>query len=152
MAALALLIAWAFHGLGQHSVALTPYILKLLLAKELVWNTGITLTRISALLFYKRLFQRQSKTLFWLGIAFNVVWFVMLLFLVIFGCSPVPRIWDRAVPGTCLPELPGQIISSFTSLVLDLYILVVPLPMLWRLQMKTPRKVAVALVLILGYS
>lgn len=121
-------------------------------SKELIWNAGITLSRISVLLFYKRIFQWSIRWLFWLGIVFNIAWFIMLLFFVIFGCSPVQRKWDRSVPGTCLPELPGQILSSVTSFVLDVYILVLPFVFLSKLQMKTLKKISVGFIMVFGYS
>ncbi|KAI9652791.1 MAG: hypothetical protein M1831_006593 [Alyxoria varia] len=150
--ALALLGLWATHGLGQHNQPLTPLVLKLLISKKIIWNAGITLARISALLFYRRLFAHSFKISFWLGVAANVVWFVLLFFLVMFSCSPTQRQWDRSFSGTCLPELPGQIVSSLTSVVIDLYILVMPMPILWRLQMRKVKKGLIGGILMLGYS
>ncbi|KAI9667129.1 MAG: hypothetical protein M1831_001306 [Alyxoria varia] len=152
IAALSAWLAWAVKALGQHNVPMTPEILKIMLSMKLTWDVGIALSRISAIFFYRRVFFPGFIWRFWIGIVINVAWFLMLFFYVIFSCNPPKLQWDNSVPGKCQPELPGQVLSSLTSVVIDLYILVMPIPTLWKLHMKPLKRVLMVLVFLLGYT
>lgn len=59
-------------------------------------------------------------------------------------CGPIPRYWlGDQVPGTCLDQTAALIADSVISVVSDLIILVLPLPLTWSLQMSRNRKLRV---------
>ena len=115
--------------------------LKLLFATMILYNQAIAFIRISTLFFYRRAFNTREKFLrynIWLALGANVIWLVGFYFDIIFQCKPITAFWQRAVmkPGEyhCLDVFPAQIASATTSVFLDLWILLIPLPVLWKLQ------------------
>ncbi|KAJ5597834.1 hypothetical protein N7537_007918 [Penicillium hordei] len=59
-------------------------------------------------------------------------------------CAPIPRYWlGDQVPGTCLDQTAALIADSVISVVSDLIILILPLPLTWSLQMSRNRKLRV---------
>lgn len=59
-------------------------------------------------------------------------------------CDPIPMYWLGNVPGgTCLDQTAALIADSVISVVSDIIILVLPLPLTWSLQMSRNRKLRV---------
>lgn len=83
---------------------------------------------------------------------FIILWLVAGLFCLIFSCVPVAYFWDKSLKtgGWCLNEY--ALFHSFTSLniVTDIIVLVLPIPYILKLQMRTARKVAIIGILLLG--
>ncbi|CAI7653933.1 unnamed protein product [Penicillium viridicatum] len=71
-------------------------------------------------------------------------YYIIALIVKIRICSPIPRYWlGEQVPGTCLDQTAALIADSVISVVSDLIILVLPLPLTWSLQMSRNRKLRV---------
>jgi hypothetical protein len=65
-------------------------------------------------------------------------------------CLPRERIWNKAVPGTCV-SLPGLLDSSGSfNIASDVLILLVPLKGVWNLQMSRLRKVGIYAIFTVG--
>lgn len=59
-------------------------------------------------------------------------------------CAPIPMYWLGDVPGgTCLDQTAALIADSVISVVSDIIILILPLPLTWSLQMSRNRKLRV---------
>lgn len=81
----------------------------------------------------------------------NVAWLIGILLSVTFMCNPIQKAWDVTLPGTCLNTGELWMGSGLTSLIIDVIILVMPLPMLWKLQIKTMRRIQISGVFVCGY-
>jgi hypothetical protein len=145
-------------GLGLHIEAIPPEniepFLKFLWIIYYIFDTGTAVSKSSALFFYSRALGVQNsrfKYALWLVHAMNISWLIAILLGVTFMCNPVQRAWDTTLPGTCLNTGLLWQGSGITSLLIDVIILVLPLPMLWRLQMKTSRKLQITGVFMCGY-
>lgn len=62
-------------------------------------------------------------------------------FLLSFACSPIAKQWDPSIPGTCINTLPTYFALGGTSLAWDVCIIVLPFPILRRLQLGKRNKV-----------
>lgn len=58
-------------------------------------------------------------------------------------CDPISRFWDRSVHGTCLDETSIILADAVVSVVSDLIILIMPLPLTMSLQMANKKKIRV---------
>jgi hypothetical protein len=72
--------------------------------------------------------------------------------LVVFQCLPISSIWDKTITNAkCLPV---SAVIGFTgaglSIVEDCIILLLPLPVVWKLQMSTRKKIGVILLISVG--
>ena len=65
-------------------------------------------------------------------------------------CRPLSRVWDPTVHAKCIE--PGRlwIVMGSLNVLTDLLLLVLPLPSLWRLQMRRRTKVQVAGIFSIG--
>ena len=73
------------------------------------------------------------------------------VFPTVFQCSPIAYTWDKAiVGGHCINVHVMWIVQDIFFLVLDIYVVVLPLPMIWNLQITRPEKIAISGVFLLG--
>lgn len=151
---------WMHHGLGTH-LSEVPYGdilygLKLLFAGEVLQTVAITFIRTSTALMYDRLFGVPGSAFrrwTWLTIAVNISWLLAFGAMAIFQCKPIRAFWDKEVTDAkCIPVLTNQLAAGISSVLLDLWLLLLPLPMLWRLDMKWKRKLLLLGLFFVGYS
>ena len=64
-----------------------------------------------------------------------------------FECKSVARFWDAKRHGSWVDEPMFFMLSSLCTLITDFIIYIVPMPVIWRLQMTIGRKVGPTLVL-----
>lgn len=147
-------------GLGLHIGTVPPEniepFLKLLWIEYFIFDTGTVASKSSALFFYSRtLIVSKSRSRLnysiWLVHFLNAAWLVSILVSVICMCDPIEKAWKPSTQGRCLNTGTLWMGSGISSLIIDVFILMLPLPVLWRLQMKTSRKLQISGVFICGY-
>ncbi|KAI0508521.1 hypothetical protein F5B22DRAFT_390034 [Xylaria bambusicola] len=148
-------------GLGLHIWALSmpqlASLFKYVYAFQFVYAITIPLSKASALLFLKRIFPDYEKTawfnvIVWVTHALNVGWFVGIVVASFLNCDPVEKNWKPWVPGTCRPTHELYLGSAVTSVFIDLIILLLPMPRVWRLRIGFARRCAVTAIFALGYT
>ena len=85
------------------------------------------------------------------GVVVNILFSLILGFVSIFQCSPVRSYWDKTIKGTCMSRLHIELACGIVSIVLDLYTLFLPMPIIWRLQMSRAKKALTIMNFVLGY-
>lgn len=66
-------------------------------------------------------------------------------------CQPLRYYWDRSIPGGhCVSYQDGYLTSSIVNMIMDIMVIVLPVRVIWRLQMTRRRKIAISLVFGLG--
>ena len=117
-------------------------------------DAGISLPKASVLLFYARIFTTQNRIFrygLWVGHALNSLWWIGAIARCLLFCSPVEKYWNIEEPGFCRSADALYIGSSVPSVVVDLYILLLPLPIIWSLSVRLDRKLFVIGVFACGY-
>lgn len=125
-------------------------------ATQLLSVLSLVFTKLSIVFFYRRLFR---------GKVFNIIsitlicaicaWGVAFFFATLFECMPIEQVW-KSLYGTpeheekCYTYLPMFIATAITNMCMDVLILTLPLPMVWRLKMPTRQKIAVSFFFLLG--
>ncbi|OTA96138.1 hypothetical protein M434DRAFT_393220 [Hypoxylon sp. CO27-5] len=150
---------WIGHGLGKHAVTVPPVDLakgpKIVFFASLMNDFNISFPKFSVLFFYHRIFARTSK---WFSIAvwtvgiMNVAWLVSALGSTIFQCTPVNAAWETVPGSTCISQWGFWFGTAVPSTVIDLFILLMPMPLLWGLQAPVSRRIMVSVVFVCGYS
>jgi hypothetical protein len=108
----------------------------------------------SALFFYSRVFHTHSRAFqisIYVGHGLVAAWILFIVPISTCQCTPVSKAWDPSVPGSCLETFSWYLASAIFDAVLDLFVLLLPIPVLFRLQMKTSRKWMVAGAFMCGY-
>ena len=68
----------------------------------------------------------------------------------IFICIPVQKDWNPTIKGHCLPSGVGGSVTAIFNVISDLYIFLIPLPFVWKLQMKRSARIRLVLIFSLG--
>lgn len=113
--------------------------------------------KTSILLFYKRIFALSSQR-------FRYVWYSTLVYVIICAiiglafavnmCKPIRFAWEQTFDtsnGDCPHLIPIRLGAAATLLIADVIILIMPIPMLWSLQMKLSRKVQLIALFGIGF-
>ncbi|RYP12071.1 hypothetical protein DL767_011509 [Monosporascus sp. MG133] len=147
-------------GLGRHIDTLPPEnIATSLLVIYIVYffyDIGLFLTKASALLFFSRVFTRQTHITWfnyalWTAHALNLAWLLGIVFGTVFMCDPVAKNYIPDLPGRCGDTGALWIGSAVPSVLIDLIILLLPLPKIWGLQLSLAKKSGISIVFLLGY-
>lgn len=102
-------------------------------------DAGISLPKASVLLFYARIFTTLSRPFryaLWIGHTLNFLWWIGAIVRCVLFCSPTQKYWDTEKPGFCRSADALYVGSAVPSVVIDLYILLLPLPIIWTLFMR----------------
>lgn len=67
------------------------------------------------------------------------------------ACRPLAHAWNPLVPGTCVKnKLVVHIVSAAINTASDLIIVILPQPVIWRLELGVRRKLGLSAVFLLG--
>ncbi|KAJ5375790.1 hypothetical protein N7517_007796 [Penicillium concentricum] len=141
---------------GWHQQALTDSeftsLWKLLFAHVFIYCTTVTLTKSSIIMFYRRIFNLRWSLYY--AMAVIIGYFVGVIVTIAVACRPTSFFWeqytDSTAEGTCIDVPQFFLINGIVSVVIDVMILCVPAPIIWRLQMPKSQRVAVTSILLLG--
>ena len=110
--------------------------------------------KLSVIFLYRRIFALKIfRYVTTLAVAVVGAWLVSFLFVIIFQCTPITSQWDSLEimnQNNCVDQLPFYYANAITDLLTDVMILVLPLPMVARLQMPMKQKMAVTGMFLLG--
>ncbi|KAI1206599.1 uncharacterized protein F4807DRAFT_226546 [Annulohypoxylon truncatum] len=154
----AVILWWTRLGLGKHAVTIPPADLaegpKMIFIATIFYSCNISLPKFSALFFYHRVFERTSKWFTvarWIVGAMNAAWLVSATINVFLQCTPVNAAWEPVPGSTCISQWGWFIGTAIPSMVIDLLILIMPMPLLWRLQAPVSRRIMVGVLFLCGY-
>ncbi|KXX73521.1 hypothetical protein MMYC01_209834 [Madurella mycetomatis] len=158
MLAMAGVAIWGLaNGLGNTATELSVDELKVqaqvLVGASVTWAVSTTVVKMAVLWLYTRIFD----TLIFKRIAyglFAVCACYGISFLVVFitHCSPVSQEWDPVPWGTCNDLTKSQLASNSINAILDIAIVVLPMPPLWSLKMALRKKVVVMTMFGFGFA
>jgi len=130
--------------------------LKIIFVIYFIYDSALFLTKLSALLFFSRIFPAYANAA-WFNIiiyvthGLNVAWFLGIIFGTLFMCNPIAKNWNPMLDGTCGETTALWYGSAIPSVIIDLIILLLPLPKIWGLQTSRARKGGIIAIFLLGY-
>lgn len=65
-------------------------------------------------------------------------------------CRPLSYTWDKSIEGHCGDILAGYISSAVINVVLDVAVIILPMRILWKLQMRLSKKLLISGIFGLG--
>lgn len=71
----------------------------------------------------------------------------------VFVCSPRSyawESWDGEHQGTCLNQSAIVVSHAIENIIFDVFIIALPLPVLWKLKLSLPKKLGVCLMFLIG--
>ncbi|KAH8728711.1 hypothetical protein GQ44DRAFT_608860 [Phaeosphaeriaceae sp. PMI808] len=160
---LALFVHVVGMGLGKHAEAFPlenvfPFF-KIMYFYSVAIITAYSLIKLSIGFFLLRLVDRTRWRPFLIGmLIFIVVYTIGSVFSIIFQCWPVQAGWDfnlRPPKGTAKCYAPDifkniGVFNSSINIATDLLFALIPIPMVWRLQVNLRTRIGLAVILSLG--
>jgi hypothetical protein len=96
----------------------------------------------------------QSKTFkmfAWANLFYTIAWGISTWFVNLTVCAPIAYYYDKTIPGgQCKNQVVSGTVNAALSLVGDIFILGLPIPMIFQLQINMRRKIALAGIFMLG--
>jgi hypothetical protein len=121
---------------------------------EIMYFLHIPMLKASFLFFYLRIFPHSSiHNILWGTLAVNAVAGVIFLFVVIFQCAPIEFFWtkwDSAHEGKCLNVNAVGWSNAALSVLMDIWILALPLSQVTKLHLHWKKKAGVILMFAVG--
>ncbi|KAI9683241.1 MAG: hypothetical protein M1822_006106 [Bathelium mastoideum] len=158
---IAVSLYWTSIGLGKHVGDISAQNLSkgsvLIFLEQFFYDLGTQLPKMSALFFYERVFGSASRSFrysVWFGQFLVTGRLIYAIISTIWQCTPIKKAYapQEVAGGHCINTYDWYIGGAIVSMITDLYILLIPLPMLWHLQATIKRRLAVIGVFICGYS
>ena len=122
-------------------------------AQQLSTTLTFALTKLSVLLFYKRVFRGDTfNAAVWTMISVIGVWTIAFFFANLLQCYPIWVNWEDsgAQASSCINTNTMYLAQSWTDVLTDVMILSLPIPCIWALQMPAKHKVGVSAIFLLG--
>lgn len=142
------------HGewLSDSPVNISNY-MQLLLIAEILYFTNIYTIKISLLYLYRRIFPLQwfKRVLLAFGIFLTAMTLASLLVCVL-QCIPLQKMWNPAVSGHCVEFGKFALAMSCINICTDVFMLALPLPVVWGLKINATQKWLVSLSFVMGGS
>ncbi|KAJ5131699.1 hypothetical protein N7448_005857 [Penicillium atrosanguineum] len=118
------------------------------------YQLGIAGFKASLCLSYLRLLSGTSKTIYriviWVVIAISTVGHIVGSLILLLDCSPVQRAWNTTLQGTCLPVGATFYGLAIFTIICDVMIIFLPIPLLLQLNIKPAQKAGVVCLFLLG--
>ena len=151
------LIVWVnAAGAGRHYVTVSAeqFVLwnKLIFAEEFTYIVSTAFPKLAILALYMRVF----TTRFYRWTVYVLATIILLTVVVDFVlalviCKPVAYNWDFNIPGGyCADKMGPYRWISIPNIVTDLVMLVLPLPVIWRLQTRRTNKIGLTVTFLTG--
>ncbi|KAK7185407.1 hypothetical protein DPSP01_001972 [Paraphaeosphaeria sporulosa] len=148
--------AW---GNGRHQLFMdqtaTEWMLIYLYCSIPTYNIALFFVRISILLQYRRIFVFSrgvwSANTFLMGV--SAAFALESVFVGVFQCVPIDAFWDtKKMPAArCINVIAWYYANAGLNVAVDLLIAVLPVRAIWRLHIPAKQKVAVQLILTMGW-
>ncbi|KAI4754803.1 hypothetical protein E4T52_02282 [Aureobasidium sp. EXF-3400] len=143
------------HGQGRHYSSVSAEELKqlnkALWASVPIYQASLSLTKISILLQYRRVFVgSEIQRMITGSIGVIIVYGLWSVFSTAFMCTPVAYFWDHSIGGHCLSRLGVWFANASLNIITDIVICLMPVPVLNKLRLPRKQKYALIAVFCLG--
>jgi hypothetical protein len=120
---------------------------------QVFYGTTLGLIKISICLFLLRIFSAANhfRMYAWIVIAFTTAWSILVILTAFILCQPFAFSWDSTIPGgKCSDQTAWFIAIGVLDLTVDLMILVLPMPIIWKLQLPVGNRIALLGIFCVG--
>jgi hypothetical protein len=118
----------------------------------IAYNLSLTLSKLSILLLYLTFFVfRRDRIACFIVIGFVMLYGIYLFVSNVFGCTPVDYFWNKSDPmGRCIQPKVLWLINAGTNIFTDFVIILLPMPLIFGLQMPVRQKIGLIFIFTAG--
>jgi hypothetical protein len=112
----------------------------------------VTLLQVSILFLYVRLFSivRWHVVACYVVMGLCVAWWIAFFGGTMGDCVPLQKLWTPTLEGRCVDQNKACGATGIAHIILDLIILILPLPIIWTMKIDKTRKFLVSLIFTVG--
>lgn len=120
-------------------------------AGQMIWAAANTAVKISILDLYIQIFRnRKFRIVSYVLMGVSVGYLIMVVLEAFFLCKPFAYSWNKLGKGHCGNDHDVYLSSGIVNLFIDVFIVVLPMPMLWGLQLSMAKKFALTFIFGIG--
>ncbi|TGO47636.1 hypothetical protein BCON_0269g00020 [Botryotinia convoluta] len=122
-------------------------------ASQFFWSAGVTSFRFAVVLLYIEIFAKPA--FYWSAVSTGTVviaYYVACVATILASCHPISFNWEKTITGTCVNLEAIAVFSAAFNMTLDIWVVCLPLPIIWDLRMARKRKIAVSATFALGLA
>lgn len=122
------------------------------------YTCALPFAKISILAFYLRVFSAKNtfRILVYATMAFVAAYATSGVVVIIFSCNPISASWDLAVaaqPTTkCVNRPKNYLAQASLNIISDIFIVLLPAPLVWKLQMPLRQRLSLIGIFALGFA
>ncbi|KAK8067622.1 hypothetical protein PG996_006734 [Apiospora saccharicola] len=143
-----------FGGAGHHLAELQPWhivrLSRIAYANQVLYAVSLCLVKMSIVWMLNRIFATPKFAIAAkVVMTFTLAWTILVILMGLLICHPVQMNWNPYTPGgSCGDQVLGFVSVGIVDIVNELCILILPMPMVWRLRM--PLRYRAALFCMFG--
>jgi hypothetical protein len=143
--------------MGRHVIYVSEYDKMMVRKGDFVfshfYDLALVFVKLGILAFYWRVFAHPLFRKFVLATAaFIIAWGIGITVTLFLVCRPLKAYWDRTVDGTCLTIVTFTYFTNISNLITDIWIFLMPVPMIWHLQLQTKKKLILSVIFCIGLA
>ena len=110
--------------------------------------------RLALLLMYLRLFglSKPFRIATWIVLSFVTGYLFCNLITLLFGCTPLEKYWKPDLPGHCIDLNKADYAYGSMNVGSDVLLFLLPLPMVWQLNLSSKEKFGLFLIFMSGLA
>lgn len=127
---------------------------QLFLAGEICWPLANAGVKVSIINYYIKIFRsnRKFRMYAYIILGLTLVYCLMVILTVLLICTPFAFHWDTNIKGgSCANQSDAYLVSGVLNLLLDICVIVLPMPLLWGLKMPIRKKLGLAFMFGIGF-
>ncbi|KAF2640929.1 hypothetical protein P280DRAFT_399564 [Massarina eburnea CBS 473.64] len=145
------------HGMGRHVIAVDPHDLMMVRKGDYVfshfYDIALVMVKLGILAFYFRVFAVPLFRKFVVATAaFVIAWGIGITVTLALACQPIEAFWDSDVKGKCLNLVNFTYFTNITNLITDIWIFLMPVPVIWHLQLQMKKKLLLSFIFSVGLA
>lgn len=116
------------------------------------YGLSIMLTKVSILVFYLRFsLHRAFRIVVYADMAVVILYSLVGTFEWLYACKPISKSWDLTIStGSCINQVKLFIFSGAMNTITDVVTLILPVIMMWGVQLPLRQKIGVIFVFLTG--
>ena len=120
-------------------------------ATDCIYPPAVGIIKISTLLLFARIFQgRNFIRILWAVGFFISTYTLIIMLLLIFQCKSIKGFWDSNLEAGCMSSTKVLVAMAVLNIITDFLVVCLPLPLLWKLQMRRGMKLQVMGIFTVG--
>ncbi|KAL5386659.1 hypothetical protein DPSP01_004023 [Paraphaeosphaeria sporulosa] len=145
------------HGMGRHVIVVSPHDQSMVRKGDYVfshfYDFALVFVKLGILAFYHRVFVVPLfRKVVIATTAFVIAWGIGITVTLILACRPIEAFWDTSVKATCLDLVHFTYFTNITNMVTDVWIFLMPVPVIWHLQLQTKKKLLLCFIFSIGIA